>query len=893
MIRLRPSEITLTPADVEEARRRMLRKQSVAPSTALPSGPYPHRGPRLRRGPVRSRDDAIHHLGNVPVLTPHQVIYASTVDDNEDGQDQRAYSAGDETEAGAIDDPSVPRQSHIEQTQPSPALTLQLPFRPVLGEGIEGGQRASRDGIDVETFPSPPKHIAGVSTFGRTQTNTSEDASDVGIQSRLPGSIDGSAEASGISGPRPVTGSPAPSPQQQNIVAPFPIPQAQAVSLSGLPSLPRRTILQSPQSKPLPTLFLQGYFVSPQQYSFRERPVVPHSEPRQRSGRFAPVRRTMSSNSEPPHSISQRIVHRPGSSPAGDVFWPVSTTVPLVHGVPVGSEAQQTGGDRARSSFEERIRRVHTRLESIQGRTRDFFVRGRDLQAEHGPPELATSTRSRADQRSSETSNASLPYSYYELPISRQSSSEQSQSGEQLRQSQVDGAAPSKQVSRGAYYSIRPSQVRAVNEAMRLPPLTRMSSFSSPNLTAPLGQHGLSPRPANPYTRVHSAQNSPRPSMGLVTPDDFVGDERDAASAVVRDLSSPLDLVELRASIRLGHVPAAPSRPRSEMESVFQYQVEDFDPEPRRGRPPATGSIRQQSGNSAHHRMLPSGRHQTDIQFGEPLQHHHERSSTQGSEPPQTYQRAVAEARSAQRSSENVPVGATAMNTGRAMSRTAPEHDHRITFDYTPRVRASQGVGLRGGDIPPTHGPMRFNLHHAANPRDIPRRGRGMPAYRPSTQRPYQSREESDRLYSSSPPTPYGDYRHASQRYASGAGPNPAFPRRALTSSGSRSSDTESIRQAPARSQLEVPPHFYNYDRQLRASAPPPNRRPPIPARVASRRVSGRQLNQENSGDAEAELMREELRVASMRYAEDGTGMEVMDETPPRIGRFERRMLDG
>lgn len=69
-------------------------------------------------------------------------------------------------------------------------------------------------------------------------------------------------------------------------------------------------------------------------------------------------------------------------------------------------------------------------------------------------------------------------------------------------------------------------------------------------------------------------------------------------------------------------------------------------------------------------------------------------------------------------------------------------------------------------------------------------------------------------------------------------------------------------------------------------------RRPPIPARIASRRLPVQQRNQENSGDAEAELMRAEMEAASMRYGDDAVGLEVMDETPPRVGRFERRILD-
>jgi GTP cyclohydrolase I len=47
--------------------------------------------------------------------------------------------------------------------------------------------------------------------------------------------------------------------------------------------------------------------------------------------------------------------------------------------------------------------------------------------------------------------------------------------------------------------------------------------------------------------------------------------------------------------------------------------------------------------------------------------------------------------------------------------------------------------------------------------------------------------------------------------------------------------------------------------------------------------------DQENSGQAEAEMMRQELETVRTRY-DDDQQREVMDETPPRIGRFERHM---
>jgi hypothetical protein len=54
--------------------------------------------------------------------------------------------------------------------------------------------------------------------------------------------------------------------------------------------------------------------------------------------------------------------------------------------------------------------------------------------------------------------------------------------------------------------------------------------------------------------------------------------------------------------------------------------------------------------------------------------------------------------------------------------------------------------------------------------------------------------------------------------------------------------------------------------------------------------VSAQQRDQENSGDAEAEMMREELAAVRFRY-DEGAVLDVLDETPPRVGRFERRMM--
>jgi hypothetical protein len=50
------------------------------------------------------------------------------------------------------------------------------------------------------------------------------------------------------------------------------------------------------------------------------------------------------------------------------------------------------------------------------------------------------------------------------------------------------------------------------------------------------------------------------------------------------------------------------------------------------------------------------------------------------------------------------------------------------------------------------------------------------------------------------------------------------------------------------------------------------------------------QQEQENSGNAEEDAMREEMQARGMRGGPGNEG-EVMDETPPRVGRFEQRIL--
>lgn len=653
-------------------------------------------------------------------------------------------------------------------------------------------------------------------------------------------------------------------------------------------------------------LIIQGYLVSPDRPTFRDSNNMPHTEPRHRSGRLVPRARTLSSTSDPSRPTAVPVVNRTRPLQPDDVFWTSSIAEPRVDDSQVATgiieqperpDQDQPEEERPRPSIEERIRSLHTRFQSTQGRMRDFFER-RDAPERPAPDGAFTAMRTNRIDRFSEasSSNSSQPYSYYELPPSRHSSLDHSQDAARTAPAQFDGAGASRPASRGAYYSIRPSQVSSLGETAGRPVLSRVASFSSPNLTATLGQHGLSPRPANPYARYGAGTSTAGPSIPLISQDDMLSEERDAIQAVERDMLSPLDLIAQRAYAQLTQIssmvtvtqpaavtPVVPPIPGARAPILFQYQIEEFDDETRRRVP----GMRQESGNAAHQRILNPPRHVTDMREEEHTHHRHERSSTQGSDVPPFAPRMRA-GRAGQRSSENVPVGGAAPYGSRPASRT-----QRVSFGQVPRPRTSHGVAMRGGgDVPlPQHHPL---LRHHPSARHL---GHDSLIHR---------------LGSSSPISPPRSFRRQSQRL--GPHSSPSRLRRSMTNSGagpSHSSDSERPHRFhlplrhPARS-LEVPrlPH----QQQLRAStwlsghrhADPTlmtahalvGRRPPIPTRIASRRLPAQQRNQENSGDAEAELMRAEMEAASMRYGDDAVGLEVMDETPPRVGRFERRILD-
>jgi hypothetical protein len=204
MLRLKASEIALTPADVDETLRRMERRQAASPSAALPArihGPrLPHLfGPRVRRGPERSRDDAVAALGNIPILRPRQVTLESA-DDAEDASPptgtledhDQSDSTGSPTSSLAGD--QTPNAASTRRHIPIPTDSFELPCRPA-PPTREGTARPPPRATFSEHIPSsPPKQLFRSSRFGQERTNSSEDGSESTPQARLHAATDGQVD---------------------------------------------------------------------------------------------------------------------------------------------------------------------------------------------------------------------------------------------------------------------------------------------------------------------------------------------------------------------------------------------------------------------------------------------------------------------------------------------------------------------------------------------------------------------------------------------------------------------------------------------------------------------------------------------------------------------------
>ena len=668
MLRLKPSELTLTPDDVDETLRRMSarRQQSRAPAAqgqrrTRPSGRPPP--PRLMPGPQRSVRDAITHLGNTPALQPQQVIIPH-VDDESDESDESDETLADpaqraESSPDALGFPTHP--VHIASASPAAAPparhTARLPFRL--------GRPRRRQDHDQESASSPKEHtddsegtlvepprlpvettnVAGLATPSRRRQHrelaTSSSTTRQRSPSPSPVSLRGGASRSQRNRVLSIG--------QEALHAPSPLRQAHVISS---PYSPEDNLSNSDDGRPL--MRIEGHFVEqldppPKRvdsgaskeaaeftnattYTFQEAvPRAPHTEPFRRTSQPRFHSRSQSSNDAPPSRLFVPTASLPYISDE-DVFWTATSSAP-----------------------------EHSAHDRLSGRAR---------------------------QHSSEVSNTSLAYSYYELPDNRQSSGEQSAQGS-LSQSQHDGATASRQASRGTYRSVR------LADAQSLYPIDDPASFPTLFRRAP-DQQSASPLPAEPYGRPSAGHLGTRFQQAIhryVSSDSSSREvPNDAMAATIEERASPLDILEAqieRASHHLGeqhgrqyqrsHLESTHSAYRNAgpgVSSYDQYQsayaapsttyeqsVSLLGPPPMAmADDPYTRGVSANIGRSHGSTMRPSS-----AQPVPPASY----------DPP--YARNTHVGRSGQRSSENAPVSSS--NQERRASRTSQVQDHVSAFE--------------------------------------------------------------------------------------------------------------------------------------------------------------------------------------------------------------------
>lgn len=310
MLRLRPSELTLTPEEVDDAFRRLAQRHAARASAPVASrAAYRNGRPIIRRGPQRSLRDAITILENTSLLIPppqHAVM---------DSVDQDEYD--DELPAP----PGSPRVQHTQATLahpiPSPGLrSVQLPFRNP-SDHAYALQQATRDQIEqasTQSIVESPQR-----TLSATNSSPLRD-SDSSFRPNTPTDIHAELRG-GAGGDRPGKDC-ACVVSEHAALTPSPLCREHTLKFSsyaGRSPDPVKAPITPASDQPI--RHLQGYFKSPNQeprgisYHFAELIQYPNSEPRPRTSRQQIATRSLSSDNTPTFSSH---LSRPGATASSD-----------------------------------------------------------------------------------------------------------------------------------------------------------------------------------------------------------------------------------------------------------------------------------------------------------------------------------------------------------------------------------------------------------------------------------------------------------------------------------------------------------------------------------------------------------------------------------------------
>jgi hypothetical protein len=824
MLRLRPSELTLTPEDVDEAFRRIANRQALRDSrhVSAQSG-----RPVLRRGPRRAVQDAITTLGDIPILRPRPQRATQSSVDEEMQEESEQTTPSPRARTGRVSASVSP--THGEWTYPANPSTsvssapciLHLPLRLRRGHEETPDQSSLVEHRFEEDTTSPA--LAESSSVESSHDAAGQAAPSQQALPTRPGSTSSQVELRG--GGPPKSDHTATSSQDITPTLSTSRRVGPVKSSHDEDSAQENVKAVATANETPPMLRLKSY-ITKEPKKGDDRPAFSfydldlplrgtQTEPRRASGRLPGLVRSSSSSGAFTHFLNPQRREQPTTS-SDDVF---SAPVGPLVGPRMGHP--QPGG--------------HSRQR---------------------PP-----SRTTPRQFSSETSAASEPFSFYELPPpSRQTSEDQSGSTEPLH-AQYDGSASLRDISRGAYHAVRSSDIQAHNNQMHM------------NIgPSTAGQHGFSPLPSMPYTRGLNSYTVPQAMSGgyIVTPapTGYV----DAATEAMQGLPSPLGaysehyqrLMQQQNARQIMHAYPTAQHPTSQYSAGARHSSAEFARRMNDRLPLQYSTLY----------TLPQF-------YGAPER------------PPQLMGRNVHATRTNQRSSENAPVRPPAQ--GRVPSRNSVVQRNRAAFEAMHNL----------GNTEPRA--SRLSVPQPALPRDLSNQYWGQELSRTSTSRQQMRHPTPHTSSSPRPPLvqPTTQLRPATQRTSPAIPPTipPPIPPRNGSNirlgggAPDRSQTRARHRITPARSPTYPQPSHPGPTTSLapyHVSATTRLRSPLLRTTTSARpppRVRAQQRDQENSGAGEEQLMRQEAAAIQARYGEEDEERDIMDETPPRVGRVERRMF--
>ncbi|OCL03086.1 hypothetical protein AOQ84DRAFT_357078 [Glonium stellatum] len=919
MLRCRPSEISLTHADINEKRCYLARRQAAGMVTAMHSRIAGPRGsvPQIRGGPEHSRNETMIRLGFIPVLRPHSAVHSSASSGSSNClPDGRIYcNDSDSKSVCNVENAPYPEE---HDSLPQPYLNLDLLAGP--SQRTSPARKIEPMASFSEDPPrlSPPKHEFGFSGFSHTgahaPNNIAQDLPKPSINPTTNNASDTPAKIP-VSHKSLSGGSRIRSPHHQNSITRSPLYQVQATSP---PRQSNRARISS--TTEFPILYLQGYFEKgPDAYSFRESWLVPSQSLENPPSRTLRRTQTIASSSEArsnnaqsrnpvqrsylPDTYGDHVASRPSMGQR-----PQASSDPSIRGMGYLVSPcvfNRDGNPSEKNSSNEELRsnshllRTPSNIQGFLDPTATEFTRGnpqpstvpkprnrsqepshqslRDWSAQQlsqHPEQLERTPHNGHPEDTvsrGQSSGFDQPHVSYRKPSSRFSSSSHSQHNATLAQAQHDGPVPSSAPLMTPFSSPAPRGTFLPLSASLRPPPVRKPSHSSPNLAA-LYQNeyfGLSQPPRSPYGHPNSSRSSPRSFGRIITPYDFPRALDSAIDAARRNLSSPLDLVQQRATSQISYTPSAASY-RSATSQIDQDRASVV--------------------NQRSHFTTPDHSLRTDVQYRLDSGRCSINSAVLGSTSSTDWDR-YPEFSLQGPSRNSAPRPLTPFPT--------PRSNRGNVVDVRLNTRSSENTGPTTSLLSPP-GLNNQDPGNRTQPRDNNELRPPVTLWRsPTTFRHSEDRGnnvESRPRLPTAPlfPSILPDGQRPPElmpRIAHSYAPQHGEPQRSR-----RRSSHRNIRHTQpsllAQSQSYPHSHFHSADGRDPENrwASRAQRHEPQPQSSRRSRLPAWQHEQENSGDAEEEAMREEIQARGMRGG-SGNELEIMDETPPRVGRFERRIL--